>query len=118
MTNQIKLIDQLTNNTEKMLAVERNILEATAAFRKELDAYKHKDAELREAIYDAMDKTGTKSFENELLKLTLVEPSTRRTLDTTRLKEELPELYEDYSKDSSVKGFVKITVKTIVKRIK
>lgn len=112
-----QVIQELTANTENMLSVEKNILEVTAEFRKQLKTYQDKDRELREALYTAMKDSGTKSFENDLLKLVYVAPTSRKTLDSKRLQEELPELYADYVKESPVKGSVRITVKTATKRV-
>lgn len=112
-----QLVTKLTKNTAKMLEVEKQILEMTINFRKELASYQEKDVELRQAIQDAMEKTGTKSFENDLLKLTYVAATTRNTFDAKRLETEHPELAQEYRKESPVKANVRITVKTITKRI-
>ena len=114
---QEQVINELTVNTDKMLSVERNILEATVNFRKELQSLKEKDAQLREAMLKAMEDSGTKSFENDLLKVTYVAPTSRTSVDGKTLEREMPEVFEQYKKETPVKGSVRITVKTIVKRV-
>lgn len=37
--------------------------------------------------------------------------STSKRLDSTKLKKELPDIYEEYLKDSTTKSYVKLTVK-------
>ena len=76
--------------------------------KKELDA---KDKVLRQELQEAMDKYGVKKFENDILKITYVEPTTRTTIDSARLKKELPAVAEKYTKVSQVKGSVRIDVK-------
>ena len=76
--------------------------------KKELDA---KDKVLRQELQEAMDKYGIKKFENDILKITYVEPTTRSTIDSARLKKELPSVAEKYTKVSQVKGSVRIDVK-------
>ena len=76
--------------------------------KKELDA---KDKVMRQELQEVMDKYGVKKFENDILKITYVEPTTRTTIDSTRLKKELPAVAEKYSKISQVKGSVRIEVK-------
>ena len=70
-----------------------------------------RDKAVRQELQKAMDEFGIKSFENDLLKVTYVEPTTRTTIDSTRLKKELPAVAEKYSKVSQVKGSVRIEVK-------
>lgn len=76
--------------------------------KKRLEA---QDKEMRQQLQEAMDKYGVKKFENDILKITYVEPSTRVTIDTKKLKEDLPAVAEKYSKVSQVKGSVRIEVK-------
>ena len=70
-----------------------------------------RDKAVREELQKAMDEFGIKQFENDLLKVTYVEPTTRTTIDSARLKKELPAVAEKYSKVSQVKGSVRIDVK-------
>ena len=68
-------------------------------------------AELRQMLLDQMRAQGIKSFENEQIKLTYIEPTTRETIDSARLKKELPEIAEQYKKISNVKDSIRITLK-------
>ena len=81
----------------------------------ELDSKKKylemQDAELRRKLQEAMDAHGIRSFENDLLKISYVEPTTKASIDSKKLKAELPEIAEKYTKISPVKGYVKIVVK-------
>lgn len=67
--------------------------------------------ELRAMLMQAMEKNGVTSFENERIKLTYVAPTTRTAIDSTRLKKDLPEIAEKYTKTSSVKASLRITIK-------
>jgi hypothetical protein len=60
--------------------------------------------ELRAAIMEAMEKNGVKKFENERIAITYVEPTTRSSLDTTKLKKDMPEVAEKYTKTSNIKA--------------
>ena len=66
---------------------------------------------LKAELLEAMKTQGIKSFENDALKITYIEPTTRETIDSKRLKEELPEIAEKYKKISKVKDSVRITLK-------
>lgn len=76
--------------------------------KKQLEA---QDKAVRQELQAAMDKYGVKKFENDILKITYVEPTTRTSIDSARLKKELPAVAEKYSKISQVKGSVRIEVK-------
>lgn len=66
---------------------------------------------LKQRLIEAMRTQSIKSFENESLKITYVEPTTRETIDSKKLKVELPEIAAKYTKTSKVKDSVRITLK-------
>ena len=76
--------------------------------QKELE---QKVSDMREVIKAAMEQYGVKSFENDDIKITYIAPTERKTLDSTRLKKEHPEIAEAYQKVSQVKATVKVEVK-------
>ena len=67
--------------------------------------------ELRAAIMRSMEENGLTSFETDRVKLTYVAPTTRTAIDSTRLKKEMPEIAEQYSKTTFVKESLRITIK-------
>ena len=67
--------------------------------------------ELRAALMAAMEQNGCTSFENERIKITYVAPTTRTAIDGARLKKELPQIAEQYTKTSNVKASLRITLK-------
>lgn len=66
---------------------------------------------LRQALLEAMREQDVKSFEDDNIKITYIAPTTRETIDSARLKKELPEVAEQYKKISNVKDSVRITLK-------
>ncbi len=68
-------------------------------------------ADLRAALMAAMEQNSVNSFENDLIKITYVAPTTRTAIDSTRLKKDLPEIAEKYTKTSNVKASLRITIK-------
>lgn len=91
----------------KAMAVMQGIA-ALDLQKKQLEA---QDKALRQELQVAMDKYGVKKFENDILKITYVEPTTRETIDSKKLKEDLPAVAAKYTKISQVKGSVRIEVK-------
>ena len=67
----------------------------------------------RQQLYEAMGQQGVSSWEtaDKSMLVTRIEPSTKTTIDSEKLRADLPEIAEKYSKTSNVKGYVKITVR-------
>lgn len=67
--------------------------------------------EMRQALLNAMEANGVVNYETDKLKVTYVAPSTRTTIDSTRLKKEQPAIADQYSKTSTTKASLRITIK-------
>ena len=91
----------------KAAAIIKSIADI-ASKKKELD---EQDKEMRKQLEKAMDQFAIKSFENDLVKITYVEPTTTTSVDSAKLKKNHPDVYAECSKVSEVKGSVRITVK-------
>ena len=91
----------------KAMAIMQKIVDLNIQ-KKQLEA---QDKDVRQQLEKVMGEYGITSFENDLLKVTYVAPTTRTTIDSTRLKKELPAVAEKYTKVSQVKGSVRIEVK-------
>lgn len=66
---------------------------------------------MREQLLNAMEQYGVIKFDNGNLKVTYIAPTTRSTIDSTRLKKEMPEIAQQFTKVSQVKATIKIEVK-------
>jgi len=86
-------------------------LNAIASLTAHKKAIEEQEKEMRVQLVAAMEKYGVKSFENEDVKFTYVAATTRTTIDSTKLKKDLPDVAAKYSKTSNVSASVKITVK-------
>lgn len=106
-----KLTKELAEVNNNMLAIQNQIVQATVEFQNELAEYQKKDTELRKAISDAMEASGTKSFENDFVKLTYIAPSSRTGIDMDKLKLLHPEIVEEFKKVTPVKASVRIKIK-------
>lgn len=74
--------------------------------------YKKQAEEMKEALRLEMVKQNVKSYETERLKITYIAPSERVSVDSKKLKEEMPEVWEQYSRVSTVKDSVRITLRS------
>lgn len=76
--------------------------------KKQLD---DREKELKAKLAKAMETFGIKSFENDLIKMTYTAPTTRSSIDSTRLKKDHPDIAEQYAKVSAVSASVRVSLK-------
>jgi predicted phage-related endonuclease len=67
--------------------------------------------EVKEKVKSAMEEYGISSFDNDDLTITYRKGTTRKSVDSKKLKEELPDIYEEYLKESTVASSVIVEVK-------
>lgn len=76
----------------------------------QMKEWKERQDTLKKGLYDIMSEHNIKSYKGGKVLLTRVLPSTTETLDTKRLKEEMPEVYKQYVKTTNRSGSLKITI--------
>lgn len=119
-----KLIDAERNNVVDYTPIQLNIDETQMAqlislenYLKTLDEEKTKiekqEKIIKELLFNEMQERGLSTFENEYLKVTLVKGSIKTSIDTSKLKEEKPNIYKKYSKTSTTNPYIKITLKDV-----
>lgn len=104
MTDLIKIFDErgeLTNAISVQLKHWEEQIKQAEELRKHY----------MEAIQQAMEANGVKKFENDIIAITYVEPTSRVSLDQKALKEQDFDLYLKYAKESPVKASVRIKCK-------
>jgi hypothetical protein len=74
-------------------------------------ALENQQDKIKQQIMRAMEQSNIKSYENDYFKMTYVEANTRETIDSTRLKKEMPEIAGKFLKISNVSPSLRITLK-------
>lgn len=100
---------ELVNVTNGQIEIQQEALSKLKSFqqyKKEMDKL---EKDVKKNILEAMENNGIKSFENDVVKISYVEPYTRITIDT-KLVNELG-LMHQLSKETQVKSSVKVTWK-------
>lgn len=105
-----EIIKELQTVSKEIQVVDNRISQAVAKEKQLLEKLKERDEELREKLLVAMEENGIKKFENDMLRVTYVAPQIRTTFDSKRFKEEAPELYKEFTKETYTKSHVKISV--------
>lgn len=99
------------NSLVAMQSEVGEVIQAIADLTLQKKAIEEQEKEMRVQLMTAMERYGVKNFENDRVKFTYIAPTTRTTIDSAKLKKELPKIAEKYSKISDVSASVKITVK-------
>lgn len=133
---ELKVVDiplKPMEEVEKLMEAERNgfelyhlpqieldeeqiatIKEATAIIEKAKAEQKSAEDRLtavKESLLVAMQENGVKKFQSDNLTITYVDEVEKVTIDSARLKKEMPEIAEQYSKKTIQKASVRITLK-------
>lgn len=95
--------DEITIAANKLITIE-NKLKAFKELEKEQKS-------LKDNLYKLFNENGFTSFENDSIKITKVEPTTTRSLDSIKLKKEQPDIYNNYLIDKERSGYIKITLR-------
>lgn len=79
----------------------------------EVEAKKIEDQKsaLKENLLVAMEKHGVEKWDNDVMTVTYVKPTTRTSIDSVKLKKDMPEVAAKYSKTSNVKSSIRIKLK-------
>lgn len=93
------------------ITISEQFMTEWVAFQKEAKEMEEKTKEIKEALKNAMEKYNVSKYENESIKVTYKSASTRITVDSKKLKDDLPGIYEEYSKIVNVSSYVNIDIK-------
>lgn len=92
---------------QKVYDVQQYLALLDADVRKKMEELK----KIKEGLCKMMLEKGIKRFTTPVMQLTTVTPSPRISFDSTRFKDEHPDLYEQYVKVSEVQPSIRITFK-------
>ena len=98
------------NDVNKLVArVERFELQMLE-FENKIKVLKNQQKDFREQLYQKMEENDIKKIDTGDIVITRVLPTTRKSVDSTKLKKELPDVYTQYLKESQVKGSIRIAL--------
>ena len=86
------------------IVVAEDVLEKFHEFQVAKAKMELEEKKVKEALLNAMEENGIKSFENDFVKITYKAPTTRKSIDSNALKEQ--GLYESFVKETPVKSSV------------
>lgn len=98
----------LVNFQNQQLATIKKIAEICTE-KKKLEAL---EKQMKDNLKEAMEHFGVTKFDSDILKITYIAEGVKKSIDSTKLKKELPEIAEKYTKTSKVSSYIKVEVKS------
>jgi len=108
---QNELVAKLEKNQQQIAKLNKEIEKAVGAQVAKKAELEAQNTEMRQAILEAMEVTGTTKFDGDLISITYVAPTTRNIFDSKKFQEERPKTYAKYLKTSNVKASIRLKVK-------
>ena len=87
------------------------VIKAIAALTIQKKKIEEQEKEMRAQLMKAMERYGVKKFESDSVTFTYIALTVRNTIDSAKLKKEMPDVAAKYMKTSNVSASVKIEVK-------
>ena len=103
-------MEELVKIENGEITVAEEIVNKIIEFNKAKKEMEYQEKLLKDGLMEAMNNLGIKRFIINGLSATIKDGSTRTTIDSKRLKEECPDIYEVYSKTSEVKSSITLSV--------
>ena len=103
-------MNELVKVENNQIVVSSDFIEKYRAFKKlqlEMDLM---ERVVKQKLKEALEETGISNYIVDGFSAVIRKGSTRTSLDTTRLKKEMPDIYEEYSKTSEIGSSIVITV--------
>lgn len=103
-------MNEIVKVVDNDIIIKEDLIQEFINFKKLKDAMDLKEKEFKQLLKDAMEKTGRKTIIVNGLSANLKSAYTKTSLDSKRLKEEMPDIFEDYSKKVDVQSSVVLTI--------
>ncbi len=103
-------MNELVKVENNEIVIVGDIIDQFKNFKKLKDEMDLKEKEFKQSLKDAMELTGKTKFIANGLCASIKSGTVRTSLDSKRLKEELPDIYEEYSKTSPVASSITLTI--------
>lgn len=104
-------MNELVKIEDGKIIVAQEFTKAYAEFQKQSLEMDLKLKEVKEKLKLAMEENSVLSYEDPYICVTYRKATTRTSVDSKKLKQELPDIYEEYSKTSNVSSSISVEAK-------
>jgi predicted phage-related endonuclease len=103
-------MNELVTIKNNEITINQNFIKEYKKFKKLQLKMDLAEKELKEILKEKMQEIGKTSIIKDGISVIYKKGTTRTSIDTKRLKEKLPDIYEKYSKTSDVSASISISV--------
>ena len=107
---ELEMENEIVKVENNEIIVAKEMVNKIIEFNKAKKEMEYQEKLLKDGLMEAMNSVGLKKFFINGLSAVIKDGTTRTTIDSKRLKEECPDIYEAYSKVSEVKPSLTLTV--------
>ena len=107
---ELEMENEIVKVENNEIIVAQEMVNKIIEFNKVKKEMEYQEKLLKDGLMEAMNSVGLKKFFINGLSAVIKDGTTRTTIDSKRLKEECPDIYEAYSKTSEVKPSLTLTV--------
>lgn len=104
-------VQELPQETQQMLTRLKDATDKITLIKASLKEVEELKKTIEQGIIAEMERKALKTLENGPVKVTYVAPYTKEGVDTKKLQEVMPEIYERYKKVTNVSAGIKVTIK-------
>lgn len=104
-------MDEIITANDNDYVIAKQYEEALVNLDHAIEDLKKKQNEIKKALLEEMEIKGIIKVDTDRLTINFVDGYDRETLDSKKLKQELPTIYDEYIKITAVKPSVRIKVK-------
>lgn len=91
--------------------LDMHAIDDIAFFESQIKQMKEKEDKLKKAILAEMEQKGVIKLDTDLFTINYIASTDRETLNSKKLREELPDIYDEYIEIKQVKPSIRIKLK-------
>ena len=103
-------MNELVKIENNEIVIKKELVEKIINFERYKKEIEYQEQLLKDGLLELMPKLGKSTLVQDGLSITYRKPSTRKTFDSKRLKEERPDVYDNFTRTSETKSSITIKV--------
>lgn len=103
-------MNELVEIKNNQIQLQQEVVQKIKEFNKLKKEMEYQEKLLKQGLMEAMVKLGIQNFATDGISASIKSGYIRHSVDTTALKKEMPEIYNQFLKDTEVKATITLTI--------
>ena len=103
-------MNELVEIKNNQIQLQQEVVQKIKEFNKLKKEMEYQEKLLKQGLMEAMVKLGIQNFATDGLSASIKSGYVRHSVDTTALKKEMPDIYDQFLKDTEVKATITLTI--------